>query len=161
MAQTRCCHCAFLQSSKDFQTQLSRRNHFSFFPWDDGEKRKIDGVKEQQWRGRILLRPPALPPLQAPSLSEQLKSLRYIIGANQSRMRKALRWNSRNYLHPQLPSSTSSCCPRVPDSLCGFFFSFFWGGSELRTSKSRRWWNNSLIQWSHNEKKQKVTLGDD
>lgn len=70
-------------------------------------------------------------------------------------MRKALRWNSRNYLHPQLPSSTSSRCPCLPDSLCGFF-PLFWGGSELHTFKSRGWWNNSLTQWSDNKKKQRL-----
>lgn len=43
--------------------------------------------------------------------------------------------------------------PVLPDSLCGFFF---WGGSGLDSSKSRGWWNNSLIQWSDNEKKERL-----
>ena len=55
-------------------------------------KRKINGVEELGGRGRThhLLAPLACF-LSALILFEQLKSLRYIIGANQSRMRKALR----------------------------------------------------------------------
>lgn len=57
------------------------------------------------------------PPYPHPHLSERLKSLRYIIGANQWRMRKALRWNSWNYLPPQPACSlcplSLSHCPHV------------------------------------------------
>lgn len=72
------------------QIQLSHHNHFFR---DDGEKRKINGVEEQRGEGDAFSA--ALAPvahfLSAPISSEQLRSLRYIIGANQTRMRKALR----------------------------------------------------------------------
>lgn len=33
---------------------------------------------------------------------------------------------------------------------------FSWGGSGLHPSESKGWWHNSLIRWSHNEKKQRL-----
>lgn len=105
------------------QIQLSHHNHFFR---DDGEKRKINGVEEQRGEGDALSA--ALAPiahfLSAPISSEQLRSLRYIIGANQSRMRKALRWNSRNYLPPQ---PARSLCP-LSLSRCALIDGVFFGG---------------------------------
>lgn len=101
VVKKKCCKSIFPNIDKSFselkytrcretpQIQLSRHNHF---PQNDREKRKINGVRELWGRGRILHHIASLTHfLSAPVLFAQLKSPRYIIGANQSRMRKALR----------------------------------------------------------------------
>lgn len=99
------------------QKQLSRHNHFLKTTGRGERNVEMTDMRCEGAGGFFTILPLLRTSFQPPSFFEQLKSLRYIIGANQSRMRKALRWDSRNYLPLQpacsLGSLSLKLCPRV------------------------------------------------